>query len=135
MIHNLVAIRLSHPEQAEADVVAAREPGENATFLKDEDPSMVWTLDRSAFDKDLTASRFEKPADDVEEGGLAATRRADDTDELAGPGVHVDVLQNVDSLVSRAAGEGHPHVAHQNGGPMVRGLITGRRVHDFIHRD
>ena len=76
--------RPAHPAQAEADVVADGQPGEDAALLEDEDPPRSGPSDRLPLDEHLAPRRRQEAADDVQQRGLAATRRADDADELAG---------------------------------------------------
>ena len=59
-----------NPVEAEPDVLANREPGEDAPLLKDEDPPSVGAIHGFSLDEDIAPTRTET-ADNVQQCGLA----------------------------------------------------------------
>ncbi len=73
---------------------------------------------------------MKKAADDIEQGGLPATGRTHQADELALPHLEIDALQHVDLLAGPLAGKTHPQIADQH---RRKCLLRRRIVQNVIH--
>src|SRR5262249_11193516 len=71
--------------QAKSDVPAHASPRKqrSVVLLEDIDHFPGWTSDALVFEPDLSPTRHNEATDDLKERGLAASRWADDGDELA----------------------------------------------------
>ena len=125
----------AHP-QAERDVVGDVEPGHQRVLLEHDAALGARARDRLAVEDDLARRVLHEAGDAGQERGLAAARRAERDDEVAGIERQVDVGERVRRL-SAAAGVADGEVAdfefaharfrrersHANGAPSV-GLPT-----------
>src|SRR3954463_5164784 len=71
-------------------------PGKEHRRLEDDSYVAARSGDGRAPELDLPAARRKQPGEDLEQSRLAATRRSDESDELALPDVEVDVLEGED---------------------------------------
>src|SRR6516225_1221563 len=111
MVDDLRALGPGAVQQTEADVAFDGEPGEDGTFLEDEDAPWVGTADRLALDNRFAGGRALEAAEDVENGRLAAAGGSDKTDEFAVGDGEVDAIEHADRLAAARAGECHGQVA------------------------
>ena len=96
--------------QGQLDVRSDRQPREQRRLLEHEsDPSSP--VDRAG-------GGLVEPGDEVEEGGLAASRRADEADELAGCDVEVDAVERMHRVGALAVDLRQP--ADVEGGQRIR---------------
>src|SRR6185312_7141144 len=136
VLHQLGPLRRVRPLDAEADVVLHVEPGKDPVLLEDEDVARVGLRHDLVLDADLAGRRLEETAGDVQQGRLAASRGADDADELAVEDLEVDVLQDVDAgLPLVRALERHPEIAHDDLGTRsasVRHRLNPQRTSSSV---
>ena len=69
--------------QAELDILANRQPGEQRVLLEHDAAVRARFGDRLAVEPGLAKRRLDETGDDAEQGRLAATRRPDQRDEFA----------------------------------------------------
>src|SRR5690349_6384582 len=95
LIGAVVAFRAGHTGQlqAEFDVGADVEPREERSFLEDDDAVPPRPGDGVAADEHFAGGRLFEAGDDVQERGLAASRRSKEANELPGPDGKGDVLE------------------------------------------
>ena len=96
---DLAPIALGPVGEAEADVVAHREPREDAGLLEDEDAFPRRARHPLAVDLDRARRCLLEAGDAVQERRLPAARRPDDGEELLGRDVEVDAREHVDRLL------------------------------------
>ena len=117
------ALGLRHPAHAHAelDVAARGEPGEQRVFLEHDAAIRTGPVNGLAVETDLAVGGIDETGDQVEQGGLAAPRRADHADHLARRDLERDVLEGPGG---RAVGGGedlrYPLDFDQRGGPCGR---------------
>src|SRR5260370_4527590 len=78
---------------SELDVLADGEPGEKAQFLENQDAVGARPLDRLAVNQYLTRSLCMQSGNQMQEGGLAASRGPHDAEKLARPNLEIDVIK------------------------------------------
>src|SRR5262249_55597797 len=83
-------------------------------FLEDEDVPGIGAAHWLALHEHLAARGLEEAGDDVQESGLAAAGRPDEADELAGPDLDVNALQDAGPLAAVLGREGQVQVADQD---------------------
>jgi hypothetical protein len=108
---------------AKADIAADGEPREQAVILKHHAAIGAGPGDPAAVHQHLAIARRLEPGDHPQQGGLAATRGADQADELAAADLEVDRAQRLDF----AAGGDKPLVA--------RGHLPGRAALPVVAGD
>src|SRR5262249_31354579 len=99
LVEFAVDLGLPHAEDdaVEIDVLAAGELGvESGADLQERG--------EPAAEPGGTRGRFDDPAEDLQEGGLAGPLAADDSDDLAPPDPEGDVLQGPERVVPRPLG-------------------------------
>ena len=86
--------------QRDAEVLEDRVPGKQRAFLKDERDLARLRLaaDWPAVNGDVAASRRCKAADNIEKRALAASRRAEQTDEFAATDIKRDIVEGKNRL-------------------------------------
>src|SRR6516164_2762591 len=85
---------------AELDVFSDREPWKEAVVLEDHDAIGSGTLHRSAIDQNLTRGLRMKSGDQVQERGLATTRRSNDAEKLTRSNLEIDVIERQKALAT-----------------------------------
>ena len=103
LLRNLPPRRAEHPREepgllelpSDHDVLEDREVREHAVALED-DAAVFIRLGayRLSLEEELPAGRLLGPEDELQERALAASRGADDGDELALPDLRVDLLED-----------------------------------------
>ena len=114
---------------SEFDVLADRQPGEQAVLLEDEDAVGARTFDRLAVDQNLAGGLRLQPGDQMQQRGLAATRGADDADELSSLHLQVDVVESQQALAALRA------IAQADFAEADLGNSGGDIAHRTVDRD
>src|SRR5260370_12826727 len=78
---------------SELDVLADGEPGKKAQFLENQDAIGARPLDRLAVNQYLTRRWCMQSGNQMQEGGLAASRGPNDAEKLARPNLEIDVIK------------------------------------------
>jgi len=107
--------RVAADREAEGDILADREPGEERRLLEDQAAVGGRALDRIAEETDLARGRRLEPGDQVEQRRLAAARGAEQHHELARGDVEVDSRERL----MRALRPGRPDLAHATAGDGI----------------
>ena len=98
--HALAALRARHPPHVEAErhVVEDRQMREERVALEDhpEAAALGWQgVEALVVEPDLAGARRQQPGEQVEGGGLAAARGAEEGDELAAAHLEREVVEDV----------------------------------------
>src|SRR5262249_38929356 len=121
--------------QAESDVLAHREPGEQGEVLEHDAARRRGTGDRLPVHAQVTARRREVTRHDVEQRALAAAAPAEQDDELARTHLQVQVEKRqhrvvpaLEALADTLAGDDRGRLCTHGPGPPSRyGWISTRR--------
>ena len=105
-LHDRLALLRRHATrgqaQAEFDIAAHRQPGEDAIFLEDHAAVLAGAGDCLAVEQDATLAGQHEATEQIHQGRLAATRGADDRDKFALGDLQIDAVD-------------HPHLAAGGG--------------------
>ena len=95
VLHLLLALGLREVLhlQAELDVAADRQPGKQAEFLEDQDTIGPRPAHRRAIHQNLPRGLGIQPGDQVQERGLATSRRTDDAKKLSRLHFQADIVE------------------------------------------
>ncbi len=99
--------------QAEGDVVYHREPGEKRVLLEHHAAVRIDLVDLAAVDDDAPGRGLVKTGDEVEQGGFAAARGAQQHDEFALFNLQIDAIERLEITVVLG------NALHRNHGAFV----------------
>ena len=83
--------------QAEFDIVCDRQPGKEPELLENQDPVSARPVYRLAVNQDTARRGLLQPGNQMQQRGLAASRRADNAEKLAGFDLQVDSVKRQQS--------------------------------------
>ena len=87
---------------AESDVLAHRQPGEQAVVLKHHAAVWAWFLNGGVVHARHTGRDWFKPTHDAQQGGFSAARGSDQADKFTFLNLQVDVLERMDGATVEA---------------------------------
>src|SRR4029077_14258782 len=95
VLHLLFALGFSHVLHlhAELDVAADRQPGKQSELLEDQDAIGPRTIHRRAIHQNFPGGLWMQPRDQVQQRGLAASRRTDDAKKLSRLHFKIDFVE------------------------------------------
>ena len=128
------ALRNAPFAQPELDVLRDREPGKQRIFLEHDAAVRPRRPDRLAVEPQVAARRLLEAGDDVEQGGLSATARAEDGEELVVGDVEIDAVERDDFLLPRDIGEPLAQRAHDDARLLALRLGRGEVHRPWLQR-
>ena len=95
----LAFLAAEHPLHRQVNVVVAAQPGQQRVVLEHHRPLGARACDFAAIADQPALRRRQQAGDQVEQGGLAATRVTDQGDELALGNAQVDVTEGMEATL------------------------------------